>query len=123
MRQRHALYFLSLAEEAEKQLGTQAQETWFSKLQADHDNLRAALRWSITDGEAEVGLRLATSLWQFWRAQGHLAEDVSGWRRRLAPRRRPRPSFEPRRYGGLRGWLSPKMTCGRLGDTARNCWN
>lgn len=71
---RHASYFSSFAEEAENGVGTQAQESWFSKLDLDHDNLRAALRWSTTGGDAELGLRLAASLWQFWRAQGHLAE-------------------------------------------------
>ena len=70
----HAGYFLSLAEHAEEKVGTSAQEEIFDELRADHDNLRVALAWSLTDGDPELGLRLAAALWQFWRAAGYLSE-------------------------------------------------
>ncbi len=70
----HARYFLLLAERAEEKVGTSAQEEIFEELLADHDNLRVALSWSLTDGDRELGLRLAAALWQFWRAVGYLSE-------------------------------------------------
>lgn len=40
---------------------------------AEHDNLRAALRVAL-DRAPEAALRLATSQWRFWLARGHFAE-------------------------------------------------
>jgi predicted ATPase/DNA-binding XRE family transcriptional regulator len=74
---RHARYFLSVAEGAEETVGTSVQEETYLELLADHDNLRAALRRSFADGDPQIGLRLAASLWQFWRAVGYLSEGRS----------------------------------------------
>jgi predicted ATPase/DNA-binding XRE family transcriptional regulator len=70
----HASHFLSLAERAEEKVGTAAQEEVFEELLTEHDNLRVDLVWSLTDGDPEIGLRLAAALWQFWRAAGYLSE-------------------------------------------------
>lgn len=72
--QSHASYFLSLAERAEEKFGTSAQEEAFEELLAESDNLRAALGWSLTDGDPEIGLRLGAAVWQFWRAAGYVFE-------------------------------------------------
>jgi predicted ATPase/transcriptional regulator with XRE-family HTH domain len=74
---RHARYFLSVAEGAEEKVGTSAQEESYLELLADHDNLMAALRRSFADGDPQIGLRLAASLWQFWRAVGYVSEGRS----------------------------------------------
>src|SRR6185503_21069907 len=47
IRSLHAASFLALAEEAEPQLTAVEQQTWLDRLEAEHDNLRAALDWSI----------------------------------------------------------------------------
>jgi predicted ATPase/DNA-binding XRE family transcriptional regulator len=70
----HSLFFLSLAERAEHEMGGSAQELWYRRLLLDHDNLRQALRWTISQGRAEVAVRIAGALWQFWRAEGHFSE-------------------------------------------------
>jgi predicted ATPase/DNA-binding SARP family transcriptional activator len=46
-------------------------------VEAEHDNLRAALSTGLADDPA-VGLRLAVSLWRFWLAGGHFSEG-SRW--------------------------------------------
>jgi tetratricopeptide (TPR) repeat protein len=42
-------------------------------LEREHDNLRAALTWSLEEGN-ELGKRVAANLWQFWEVRGHLSE-------------------------------------------------
>jgi DNA-binding CsgD family transcriptional regulator/tetratricopeptide (TPR) repeat protein len=86
-RQAHAAYFLRLAEEAEPKLSSPEAAAWLERLEADHDNLRAALRWTLDRGDdgtpardnqqpacGGVALRLAGALWRFWNIRGYLGE-------------------------------------------------
>ncbi|MDQ4129292.1 MAG: helix-turn-helix domain-containing protein, partial [Actinomycetota bacterium] len=69
-RRRHARYFLALAEAARLEDAGQWDEAgWRSKLtrlEREHDDLRAALRWAVGDREVETAARLALALWRFW---------------------------------------------------------
>ncbi|GAA1541245.1 hypothetical protein GCM10009827_070840 [Dactylosporangium maewongense] len=74
IRAAHARYFLDLAEIAYGQLGGAAQEQWLSRLDAEHNNLRAALEWHVQSDDAEGGLRLVAALWKFWHIRSHHTE-------------------------------------------------
>jgi len=74
IRGRHASFFLALTEEAEPKLKGGESRLWLERLEIEHDNLRAALRWAADDGEVETLLRLAGALWWFWLRNGHLSE-------------------------------------------------
>jgi tetratricopeptide (TPR) repeat protein len=96
IRRHHALYFLALAEESEPHLGLpewmdSEQAIWLSRLETEHENLRAALGWGLRDEEKatqpqgqpistlflspeEVGLRMTGALRWFWEVHGHLSE-------------------------------------------------
>ncbi len=75
VRQAHALYYLAMAEEAETyQLGGAEQTTWLTRLEQEHDNLRAALLWLSERQEHELLLRLCGSLCWFWSVRGHIKE-------------------------------------------------
>ena len=47
---------------------------WSQRVEAEHDNLRAALSWAFERGEIELAMRLAAALCIFWRAHGDMAE-------------------------------------------------
>ena len=71
---RHAGWFLRLAEEAEAQYRGPDLFLALEGLEAEHDNLRAALRWATDRDEGEVALRLVGALWRFWHLSGFLSE-------------------------------------------------
>jgi hypothetical protein len=66
----HAECFLALAEEAEQELIGPREAQWFDCLEEAHDNTREALSWSQARGYAELGLRLAVALREFWLWEG-----------------------------------------------------
>jgi predicted ATPase/class 3 adenylate cyclase len=70
---RHAEYFLALAEEADRHLRGSPKE-WLDRLEAEHDNLRAAYDSLVSSGQRQLVLRLVASLWRFWSMRGHAAE-------------------------------------------------
>jgi len=83
IRNRHLEYFTRLAEAAEPELLRSNQVTWLNRLQAEFDNLRAALHWSqeadasLLFAEAVThGLRLGSAIWRFCLRQGYASELV-----------------------------------------------
>jgi tetratricopeptide (TPR) repeat protein len=79
---RHAEHFLALAEEVHAHLGLWAAgdlKLWLDRLEAEHDNLRAALDRFAQTAEGEHEQKLACALSRFWQMRGHYAEA----RRRL----------------------------------------
>jgi predicted ATPase len=73
VRLRHAERFLGLAEEAYPHL-TGSPKEWLDRLEAEHDNNRAAMDRFEASGDLQSALRLAASLYRFWYMRGHLAE-------------------------------------------------
>jgi predicted ATPase len=59
--ERQAQYCAHFAEEAEEQLTGPKQRLWLERLEQEHDNIRAALRWALDHGEAGVALRVGRS--------------------------------------------------------------
>jgi predicted ATPase/DNA-binding CsgD family transcriptional regulator len=92
---RHLAYFTALAEAAEPHLRGADQAVWLARLDAEHDNLRAALDWAAagvpgrrpdrkdvgnqpdsprSHDEVALGLRMGGVLWRFWQARGLVSE-------------------------------------------------
>ncbi len=74
VRDRHARWFLELAEAAEPELRKPGQEAWLDRLEVEHQNLLSAIRWSLEREDDKTALRLAASLWLFWQVRGYLEE-------------------------------------------------
>jgi predicted ATPase/DNA-binding SARP family transcriptional activator len=78
LRRRHAAFFSALAEQAYRGR-FDAEAEWSSRLETDHDDLRAALDW-LSERDADRALELAGALGWFWLSRGLLREG----RRRLS---------------------------------------
>lgn len=74
VRKRHATYYMGLAERATAQLTGVDQAVWMDRLEREHDNFRAALRWTIGASEGEIAARLGGALWRFWWTHGYGSE-------------------------------------------------
>jgi len=83
-RNAHAAYYLQLAEKAELHLRSAQQAVWLARLELEHDNLRAALRWLLDHKEREIALRLGGALAYFWAIRGYWSEGSSELSQALA---------------------------------------
>ena len=82
--ERHAAYYLVLAEAAADALAGVEAGAGLARLDIEHDNLRAALRWACDRGDRVTALRLAGALWRFWAQRGHLSEGRRWYAEALA---------------------------------------
>jgi predicted ATPase/DNA-binding CsgD family transcriptional regulator len=73
LRLRHRAYYAALA--ARQEAFGPGRAEWIAALDADHENLRVALRFCLSDpGEATAGAELACDLWWYWLTHGHITE-------------------------------------------------
>jgi predicted ATPase/DNA-binding SARP family transcriptional activator len=76
VRRRHAEWLTDLAETmAERTTAGEDAKVWLDRIQPEHDNIRAALTWSLEE-EPELALRLASSLRLFWEVRGYFSEGA-----------------------------------------------
>jgi predicted ATPase/DNA-binding CsgD family transcriptional regulator len=84
MRERHLDLFLARAEETMPKQFEAYQQLWLNWLEAEHDNLRAALSWALESKRIEAGLRLASALTYFWEIHSYVQEGLAWMERLLA---------------------------------------
>ena len=115
VRDRHAAHFLTVAENAAPQLTGTDQVRALDRLDAERDNLRAAMGHALDAADARLALRLCSSLWRYWQIRGQLFEGMERTREALAI---PGAEDHPREYlsaldaaGGLTWWLGDYVAC------------
>ncbi|HJQ95027.1 MAG TPA: hypothetical protein VJ935_04880, partial [Acidimicrobiia bacterium] len=81
---RHAQAFLTLAERAAPEYTSRQTRYWLDRVEADHDNLRTAIRWATEHEEGEIAQRISGALWRFWQMRGYLQEGRERTERALA---------------------------------------
>jgi len=69
----HAEYYLELGQQAEPKLKTVESAKWILRLEQEHDNLRAAIHWSV-ENRPEIAARIAAAIRSLWTVHGHLNE-------------------------------------------------
>jgi predicted ATPase/class 3 adenylate cyclase len=100
LRRRHAYYYREVAEERSSR--SPELVSWPERsLEAERDNVRAALGWALDAGEAQIGLRIAAAVWSVW-PRRDLAEGRA-WLERLiaAPASRQRDACRARALASL----------------------
>lgn len=96
IRRRHAAYFAELAERADPELRLAGYEYWTRRLEQNLENSRAALEWSLDEGDVTLGVRLAGALCLFWYSNGHHVEGRR-WTQQLLERLdEASPVYHPR---------------------------
>ncbi len=77
VRDTHLDYFLRLSQETEQKVTSSQAKAGLDRLEGEHDNLRAALEWSLSRGEEKAAgkaLHLSGALGKFWYWRGYLNE-------------------------------------------------
>lgn len=75
-RRAHAAWYRTLAETAGPRVMDADQVIWLDRLEADHDNLRAALAYALAHDDPETALAMGAALWEFWYIRGHVTEGL-----------------------------------------------
>jgi hypothetical protein len=73
-RRAHLAYFTELTETADPHLRRAEQPDWLATLEAEHENIGAAMRGALAAGEAQAAMRLAAGAAWYWWLGGHKAE-------------------------------------------------
>jgi len=76
MHVRHARFFRGMAERGAPELWGHHQVEWLHRLEQEHANLRAAMKWDLECGDGESALVIAGSLSWFWLRRGYATEGL-----------------------------------------------
>ena len=115
--QRHAEAFLDLVERAAPQLMGPDQKLWLDRLEQEHDNVRAALAWFLTQGDSPSAARLVFAAWRFWQMRGFIHEGrerASSVIATLAPDDQLSQARAYEAAGGLAYWAGDFDATGEL---------
>jgi non-specific serine/threonine protein kinase len=102
---RHLDYFAGLAQAAKPHLHGPQQVAWLDRLEAELDNLRAALEWAAQAGDVPNGERLIDGLWWMWVERGYCMEGRR-WVEAVLPADRTGTSPAGATAGIASGWLA-----------------
>jgi tetratricopeptide (TPR) repeat protein len=116
VRNKYLAAFLCLAEDAERQIHGRDEASWFQRLEAEHDNLRAAMDWAEESGQIEAALQLAGALYWFWYARGHWSEGQQRLVRLLSSPAPDECSVERARALFAAAWLTTSLGDLNLAD-------
>jgi predicted ATPase len=74
MRRHHRDWYAGLAQRAEPETLEARQKSVFDRLEAEHEDLRAALGWSLEQQDAETAARIGAAISRFWLLRGYMSE-------------------------------------------------
>jgi non-specific serine/threonine protein kinase len=74
VRRHHRDWYARLAAQAESAAMEARQTSVFDRLEAEHENVRAALGWSLEHQDAETAAQIGAAIFRFWLLRGYLSE-------------------------------------------------
>jgi predicted ATPase/DNA-binding SARP family transcriptional activator len=74
VRRAHARAYAQLVEGGENGMESAATGEWLDRLDAERENVRAAITFAVADGDAESALSFGADLWRYWIWRGNLTE-------------------------------------------------
>jgi predicted ATPase/DNA-binding CsgD family transcriptional regulator len=101
----HAVWARDLVEHLSERVWIPGYERVLARLDADHDNVRAALVWADTVGAANLGVRLARATLNYWVVRGHFREGLGRLERALGQKASTPTPARARALVGV-GWLA-----------------
>ena len=122
LRRRHLAWYAALA--GRQEAFGPGRAAWIAALDADHENLRAALEFCLSEpGQVAAGAQLACDLWRYWETHGHLTEGrrvLAALLGRLGPDdpQRPRALWSAGYLAGLQGDIPEAHTLLEAGAAA-----
>ncbi|MBV8910099.1 MAG: tetratricopeptide repeat protein [Gammaproteobacteria bacterium] len=118
LRVRHRDWCVALAERTGPMLLGEQQGVALSRLELEHDNLRAALRAAREHGDAETVARIGVALWHFWLFRGYLSEGrlVLEWAAEAYTERTPLRVWILQTGGALASYQDGARRVGRLNE-------
>lgn len=84
VQRRRALYYVCLAEEAQRYLQGASQRRWLERLDREAANIWSALRWTLAEREIVLGLRLAGAMVGYTQYRRSLSEGRNWFEELLA---------------------------------------
>ncbi len=112
----HWTYYLHWVEAIEPGPREPDLPVWMKQLEEEHDNLRAALKWTLEQDEVEAALRIAGAIWKLWQIHGHMEEGVE-WMKTILSRSQGHPSEARAKALWGAGWLG--MVKGNLDQSRK----
>jgi predicted ATPase/DNA-binding SARP family transcriptional activator len=73
-RRRHAEAMAAAYGAGEAALESPDVGEWLDRLDADRENVRAAIAFAVAERDAELALALCAAVWRYWERRGHLTE-------------------------------------------------
>lgn len=136
IRSKHFDCFLDLAVRGSSGARGADQQVWWQRIDADHDNIRSALRWSLDSGHVAGALRLVAAMGWYWFTRGHWRESWSWFEEAYDaagaahPLERAEAAYETASLQIVRVNHEPVMAlmqdaleaCHRLGDRRGEAW-
>lgn len=100
LRDRHAEFYLAMAEDGDARIHDMEQNVWADRLERDRYNLRAALEWLHDSGRAEDAMAMAGALRWFWVIKREVSDGTEWLERTLAHREGVDPEILARALNG-----------------------
>ena len=80
----HLAYFADMVQSAQSDMHGPLELEWLDRLDAEIDNLRAALEWTAQTHDLKQGAHLVSGLWYWWATRGYLREGKR-WSEQVLP--------------------------------------